>query len=66
LYTNKYQRSPSRRLFINRLSHKNELGYTDWNFERLCDRLEFVKAAALCPAVDVVNCPYIDGIGVHM
>jgi len=25
-----------------------------------------VKAAALCPAVDVVNCPYIDGIGVHM
>ena len=26
----------------------------------------FVNAAALCPAVDVVNCPYIDGIGVHM
>ena len=25
-----------------------------------------VNAAALCPAVDVVNCPYIDGIGVHM
>jgi hypothetical protein len=28
--------------------------------------LEGVNAAALCPAVDVVNCPYIDGIGVHM
>ena len=28
--------------------------------------IEFVNAAALCPAVDVVNCPYIDGIGVHM
>jgi integrase len=27
---------------------------------------ESVNAAALCPAVDVVNCPYIDGIGVHM
>ena len=25
-----------------------------------------VNAAALCPAVDVVNCPYIGGIGVHM
>ena len=27
---------------------------------------QLVNAAALCPAVDVVNCPYIDGIGVHM
>jgi len=30
------------------------------------EEIESVNAAALCPAVDVVNCPYIDGIGVHM
>lgn len=30
------------------------------------ENVEPVNAAALCPAVDVVNCPYIDGIGVHM
>ena len=37
---------------------------TDPEHKKVLDIL--VNAAALCPAVDVVNCPYIDGIGVHM
>ena len=50
---------------------KPEEIYTKFNEENIQviipKKLLFtVNAAALCPAVDVVNCPYIDGIGVHM
>ncbi len=29
------------------------------------DLQDIVKAASWCPAVDVVNCPYIDGTSVQ-
>ncbi|WP_334196388.1 hypothetical protein, partial [Muricomes intestini] len=44
---------------IGKVSKNNNRFPSDYEFDT-------VNAAALCPAVDVVNCPYIDGIGVHM
>ena len=35
------------------------------NKEDIIKQLEAVKAASWCPAVDVVNCPYIDGTSVQ-
>lgn len=34
--------------------------------EKKDDGIFTVNAAAWCPAVDVANCPYVDGNGVHM